>query len=135
MMEMGIAIVAGCLLTIWPLVSKVSLENMVRTVRSVLSLESLRGSPGKVSTKNKNKFGGGDGLNPSNDEVGPYYQFHDRIPSHSKSQSQEGIIGINHSVEVKRSRADECHQPESLAMQDLGARTVTQVSSSTNKAW
>ncbi|KAH9883681.1 hypothetical protein F4778DRAFT_788338 [Xylariomycetidae sp. FL2044] len=41
MVELSIAVIAGCLPTIWPLVSKVSLENMVRTVRSVMSIESL----------------------------------------------------------------------------------------------
>ncbi|PSR76353.1 hypothetical protein BD289DRAFT_378721, partial [Coniella lustricola] len=42
MIEMGIAILAGCLPTICAIISKVSIENMVRSVRSVISLESLR---------------------------------------------------------------------------------------------
>lgn len=137
MIEMGIAIIAGCLPTIWPLLSKVSLENMVRTVRSVLSIESLRDSLGRGSTKSKNKSGGGgDKLDPSNDEGGPYVQFsdgiHDGTRSHSKSQSQEGIIGVNRSVEIKRSKAHEYPELENIPMQDLGVRTVTQVSSSAN---
>ncbi|OTB01691.1 hypothetical protein M426DRAFT_14305 [Hypoxylon sp. CI-4A] len=41
MIEMGISVLAACLPTIWPLLGKVSLESMVRTVRSMLSLESL----------------------------------------------------------------------------------------------
>ncbi|KAI1773035.1 hypothetical protein F4818DRAFT_131335 [Hypoxylon cercidicola] len=42
MIEMSIAVIAGCLPTIWPLLSKVSLEDMMRTLRSVVSFESLR---------------------------------------------------------------------------------------------
>jgi hypothetical protein len=42
MVEMGIAIVAGCLPTIWPLIGKISVETMVRSLRGMLSLESLR---------------------------------------------------------------------------------------------
>ncbi|KAI0118666.1 hypothetical protein GGR51DRAFT_497223 [Nemania sp. FL0031] len=42
MIEMGIAVVAGCLPPMWPLISKIPLENMVRTVRRTLSLENLR---------------------------------------------------------------------------------------------
>lgn len=42
MIEIGIAVVAGCLPTIWPLVSKIPIENMMRTFKSVLSPESVR---------------------------------------------------------------------------------------------
>ncbi|KAI0424135.1 hypothetical protein F5Y09DRAFT_353752 [Xylaria sp. FL1042] len=44
MVEMSIAVIAGCLPTIWPLVNRISLEGMMQTLRSALSLESLRGS-------------------------------------------------------------------------------------------
>lgn len=49
MIEMGIAVIAGCLPILWPLINKMSLESMVRTVRSALSLESLRESLGRGS--------------------------------------------------------------------------------------
>ncbi|KAI2629786.1 hypothetical protein GGR54DRAFT_650075 [Hypoxylon sp. NC1633] len=42
MIEMSIAVIAGCLPPIWPLISQISLEDMARTLRSVMSLESLR---------------------------------------------------------------------------------------------
>ncbi|KAJ8110467.1 hypothetical protein ONZ43_g5862 [Nemania bipapillata] len=44
MIEMSIAVIAGCLPTIWPLLHQISLENMVYTLRSALSLESLQGT-------------------------------------------------------------------------------------------
>ncbi|KAI1352661.1 hypothetical protein F5Y01DRAFT_279132 [Xylaria sp. FL0043] len=44
MVEMSIAVIAGCLPMIWPLVNQLSLEDMMRTLRSALSLESLNGS-------------------------------------------------------------------------------------------
>ncbi|KAI0189472.1 hypothetical protein F4808DRAFT_445380 [Astrocystis sublimbata] len=46
MIEISIAVIAGCLPTIWPLISKLSLEDMMRTLRSVLSKESLRNQSG-----------------------------------------------------------------------------------------
>ncbi|KUI73105.1 hypothetical protein VM1G_09143 [Cytospora mali] len=129
MIEMGIAIVAGCLPTIWPLISKVSLENMVRTVRSVLSLESLRESSGKSS---KNRSGAGaDKRDHSNENGGPYIQF----PGHTSLQ-QKPEPGEVHQGQPLRGGQEvarwETPHSESLQMQDLGVRTVTEVSASGN---
>ncbi|KAI1126437.1 hypothetical protein F5Y10DRAFT_244750 [Nemania abortiva] len=44
MVEMGIAVIAGCLPTIWPLVNQISLENIRYTLRSAISLQSLQRS-------------------------------------------------------------------------------------------
>lgn len=125
MIEMGIAVIAGCLPTIWPLISKVSLENMVRTVRSVFSIESLRESLGRERS-------GADGakLDGNSENSGPYMQFSDGIhngtprPSNSQSQfqDQERIVRLNRSVEVKSSPAGRNAQPENVALQDLNVR-------------
>ncbi len=53
MIEMGIAVVAGCLPTIWPLISNISLDDMMRTVRSVLSLDSLRSAASGSQSRSK----------------------------------------------------------------------------------
>ncbi|KAG8527122.1 uncharacterized protein KY384_008551 [Bacidia gigantensis] len=51
MLEMGVAIVAICLPTLRPLLHSVSLESMVRSVRSKLSIDSLRNHSRPSSTK------------------------------------------------------------------------------------
>ncbi|KAI1291170.1 hypothetical protein F5Y03DRAFT_403608 [Xylaria venustula] len=49
MVEMSTAVIAGCLPTIWPLVNRISLENMMHTLRSTLSLESFQRSTKSAS--------------------------------------------------------------------------------------
>ncbi|KAI0802500.1 hypothetical protein GGR55DRAFT_700984 [Xylaria sp. FL0064] len=72
MVEMGIAVIAGCLPLIWPLVNRISLEDMMRTLRSALSLESLNGSPksarsdGSLHQFSEQK----DSMSVSNDQAG-----------------------------------------------------------------
>ncbi|KUI62063.1 hypothetical protein VP1G_11353 [Cytospora mali] len=120
MIEMGIAIIAGCLSTIWPLISKVSLGNM-----------SLRESSAKGS---KNRSGAGAyKLDHSNKDGGSYIlspgSMHESTTVYCKSQSQERF---DRSVEIKRLPAEGTLHSESLHMQDLGVRRVTQVSASGN---
>lgn len=52
--------VAACLPAIWPLFSKISLESMVHTVRSMFSLESLAQSASSRSRQKKGANGRGD---------------------------------------------------------------------------
>lgn len=75
MIEMGIAIVAGCLPTIWPLISKISLERLVRSVRHALSMEGLWASLGKTSAGNVSQPN--DKLNWIFEDAGPYQNFTD----------------------------------------------------------
>jgi hypothetical protein len=56
MIEMGIAAIAGCLPPMWPLITKIPLEDMARTVRRTLSLENLR-SIRSTSTSQKRHDG------------------------------------------------------------------------------
>ncbi|KAI1076112.1 hypothetical protein F5B20DRAFT_594319 [Whalleya microplaca] len=60
MLEMGISVVAACLPTIWPLASNVSLESMVHTIRSMLSLESLTPSAVRGSRRKPEGAQGSD---------------------------------------------------------------------------
>ncbi|KAI1758776.1 hypothetical protein GGR53DRAFT_205421 [Hypoxylon sp. FL1150] len=74
MIEMGISVVAACLPAIWPLLSKVSLESMVHTVRSMFSLESLAQS---ASSRSRGKPGanGGDDSERGLEGSGSYERF------------------------------------------------------------
>ncbi|KAI8965299.1 hypothetical protein F5Y11DRAFT_313576 [Daldinia sp. FL1419] len=60
MIEMGISVVAACLPTLSPLFSKVSLESMVRSVRSIVSLESFTRSVSSNSRRRAGLNSGGD---------------------------------------------------------------------------
>ena len=44
MAEMGIAVIAGCLPTIWTLVTSTSVQSMLASLRRTISLERLRSS-------------------------------------------------------------------------------------------
>ncbi|KAI1382875.1 uncharacterized protein F4822DRAFT_435250 [Hypoxylon trugodes] len=71
MIEMGISVVAACLPAIWPLISKISLESMVHTVRSMFSLESIAQS---ASSRSRRQMS----TNERNDNErgsGPYERF------------------------------------------------------------
>lgn len=133
MIEMGIAVVAGCLPTIWPLVNKISLENMVRSVRSALSLESLRESLGRGSASRGRSGVDASKWHGSGDEEGSKTQLahgvshEEHRPGHV--QGQDRFVKLNRSVEVMRSPAEEGPQSRGLELQDLDVRTVTQVSS------
>jgi hypothetical protein len=49
MIEMGVAMVAACLPTLRPLFYGVSLESIINSVRSMISLQSIRSGSGKHS--------------------------------------------------------------------------------------
>ncbi|KAI1430776.1 hypothetical protein GGR50DRAFT_683247 [Xylaria sp. CBS 124048] len=60
MIEMSIAVVAGCLPTIWPLVSRISIEQMMHTMRSVLSSGSLRSARSEKAASTSSRREEGD---------------------------------------------------------------------------
>lgn len=125
MIEMGVAVVAGCLPAIWPLVSNASLEGMLRTVRNVLSLESLRGSLSKGATRAKSKSDGPSRW-PSED-VESYAYSDSTEGQHRLNVGSKGVIGVDRSVEVRRHLACEQLTEEGIPMNNHGVRNVTQV--------
>lgn len=159
MIEMGIAVIAGCLPTIWPLINKMSLESMVQTVRSAFSLESLRESLGRGSTGSRGSRGrGGDqygaqqskwqnGSGGELDDMGSGRKLSDGVslehdehdhdanwPSSSleqgRGQDSSRGVQLNRSVEVSREPVAEGEAADgSLPLQNLDPRTVTHVSS------
>lgn len=133
MIEMGIAVVAGCLPTIWPLVNKISLESMVRTLRSALSLESLRESLGRASVSRDRSGAERSKWHGSGEDDGSRTQLSDGMSHETHSPSsvrgQDRFVKLNRSVEVRRSPAEDDPQSGGLALQDLDVRTVTHVSS------
>lgn len=54
MVEMGVALVVACLPTLRPLFHGFSAESVVRSVRSKLSLQSLRSKPSSTDAKGDN---------------------------------------------------------------------------------
>ncbi|KAI0485071.1 hypothetical protein GGR56DRAFT_616728 [Xylariaceae sp. FL0804] len=76
MIEMGISVVAACLPAIWPLFGRVSLESMVHTVRSMLSLESLTPSGNRGSGERSRDGMDSDG---GSQQSGPYKRIHERM--------------------------------------------------------
>lgn len=121
MIEMGIAIVAGCLPTIWPLISKVSLEGFVRSVLRALSLERLRASLGRAPARNISQPS--DKLNWTLEDAGPYQNFSNQTSRYGP----EGFIGVDRSIEVKRSLAEDKQTQQSYCVCDPGVRTVTHI--------
>ncbi|KAI1843549.1 hypothetical protein JX266_010182 [Neoarthrinium moseri] len=112
MVEMGIAVVAGCLPTIWPLISKISVEEMVRSVRSALSLESLR-DLARVSSKGRSRPD--DQFEDYAQDAGPYFQFSESIGKRS-----------DRDISAKTSHAE--HEPkESVALRKLNAEPENQM--------
>lgn len=110
MIEIGIAVVAGCLPTIWPLISKMSLEDMMRTLKSVLSLESLR-SRGST-TKGSSLHSGEQDLTEKHTRDGsqrqgssrggqsaPAFYGQNRSANNSASGG-DGVIGVKKDVSV-----------------------------------
>lgn len=121
MIEMGIAIVAGCLPTIWPLISKTSLEGLLCSVRRALSLErlwaSLRKSPARNIPQPSDK------LNWTFEDPGQYQNITNQTPRYGP----EGSIGVDRSVEVKRSLAEDKQTQQSYCVCDPGVHTVTHI--------
>ncbi|KAK3318819.1 hypothetical protein B0H66DRAFT_622940 [Apodospora peruviana] len=136
MVEMGIAVLAGCLPTIWPLISKISLEDMLRTVRSVLSLHSittsLRDLGGRASTRSSKQQHSDDDDEDKpglfQDDSGPYLQY----PTLSEDdRGCHGGIGVEKVVAVRHSPVppEENDRPpvEGVAMRDFTVQTATRV--------
>lgn len=122
---MGVAVIAGCLPAIWPLVSNASLEGLLRNVRSVLSLESLRDSLSKDSTRNKSKSG--DKSRWPSEDAEPYAYSNFTQRHQQPDNGHEGFIGVDRSVEVRRHLADEQFTQEGIHMNNPGVRNVTQI--------
>lgn len=120
MIEMGIAIVAGCLPTIWPLISKISLEGLVCSVRRALSLKRLWASLGKPPARNISQPS--DKLNWTFEDAG-----HRNFTNQTPRYGPEGFIGVDRSVEVKRSLAEDKKTQQSYCVCDPGVHTVTQI--------
>jgi hypothetical protein len=115
MIEMGTAIVAGCLPTIWPLINNISLEGMVRTIRSVLSLESLCGMS-RVSTKSTHQT---EGKSDPGENTGPFTQ----ISKFGDKSHFKGSIGVERIVDVQSLPAEGSPALRNLHIPDYGVQT------------
>lgn len=95
MIEMGVSVVAACLPAIWPLLSKVSLESMVHTIRSMLSLESLVSSSSRRSrrkTGENSRNGGEGGSEGSSDGSGLYESISGELDKVSTKNSRINTV-------------------------------------------
>lgn len=121
MIEMGIAVVAGCLPTIWPLISRISLESLIRSVRRALSLPGSRLSKGKSSFQNPSQPS--DRPNRVSEDADSYK----KLTTKASKYGPEGFIGVERNVEVKRSFAEDESTQQPDRVYETGIRTVTRI--------
>ena len=72
MIEAGLAIIASCLPTLQTLVAKDSIQSMVASIRSAISLESLRSHSSRGSKKSRmgrRPYLGVDGIEHESEDV------------------------------------------------------------------